>query len=179
MYCNRVTQKPTDVVRRCQYLHAFSKWVVGAPGTNQDKEMTCYFWATPGEDCTLAPNECSYAHYDTGSIAPRPGNIQRLKSVMNFRSSPIPPVPVSPPRHRHSTAIYPTTPQFVSAATARPEGKCDMMLFPSNADFDLEPAPAQAPPTIKSPEGPRAKYEEVGVSGAFIYKAISMGTASR
>lgn len=67
----------TFISFRCQYVHAHTNWVVGPPGTSTTREMTCYFWATEGEGCTLAPHECSYAHYDTGTVAPRPNNIHR------------------------------------------------------------------------------------------------------
>lgn len=67
----------TLIPYRCQYLHSFTSWVVGPPGTTTTRELTCYFWATPGEECTLAPHHCSYAHHHTGTIAPRPNNIHR------------------------------------------------------------------------------------------------------
>ena len=70
--------------------------MVAAPGTTQYKELTCYFWATPGENCTLSPEECSYAHHDTGTVAPRPNNIRRLGSDIIFRGVSQPPSRGSP-----------------------------------------------------------------------------------
>ena len=68
---------------RCQYLHSFSKWVVGPPGTTPNKELTCYFWATAGEHCSLAANECSYAHHDTGKVAPPPPHLRRMDTEIS------------------------------------------------------------------------------------------------
>lgn len=39
--------------------------------------LTCYFWKNG--KCTKSANECSYAHYDTGSVAMAPDSLKKMK----------------------------------------------------------------------------------------------------
>lgn len=48
--------------------------------TGSSKDLSCYYWATDGEDCTYSSAECKFLHRWTGKIAKVPHAVWRKQS---------------------------------------------------------------------------------------------------
>ncbi|KAL8822604.1 MAG: hypothetical protein Q9191_006663 [Dirinaria sp. TL-2023a] len=118
--------------------------MAAAPGVTRDKSVTCYFWATNGH-CQRSDEDCSYAHYHTGTIAPQPPGTRhawseddsqdrgreqkddskvRGRASMQNRSTPVPAM---------NTSGSGTVPEISSPSSAAP------LYDPSHSHLTIPP----------------------------------------
>lgn len=158
----------TLIPYRCQYLHSFTSWVVGPPGTTTTRELTCYFWATPGEECTLAPHQCSYAHHHTGTTAPRPNNIHRTMELPQSTTHPQASVHQQG-TPRSQTAVYPIpTSQSHGVAYSSIANNLKELLERTNPVLLQKPIDGPGP-SYRPEVAQQLDYDEVGLRKSFLW----------
>lgn len=109
-----------------------------AGGAGAGKSLTCFFWATYGH-CKRSDAECTYAHYDTGTIANNP----------NPAIFPEPKLPIAPQQQQPSDISAPT-----SSSASAPNPMAATSPTPASTTADAPTTTA----TIPLPSFPSVKH---------------------
>ncbi|KAI4163991.1 MAG: hypothetical protein LQ342_002488 [Letrouitia transgressa] len=128
------------------------------------KQLTCYFWSRGGY-CTRSDAECTYAHYDTGTIAPPPPQMREpergQRKLLPDVSLPAAPLAAAPANQGHKPAKQMTC-YFWSR-----DGKCNR----SNAEC----AYAHWDTGTIAPAPPNVRADVATSSAAAPRMAVSLG----